>query len=109
MIESGKEITTSIILINLIVIITLRGNMSNDNSNKPEVFVDNNRYDWDHDTINGAQLRELASLPDNVQIFHEIPGQPDEEIKNDTTVDLTEQARPDRFSSQSVGSGAGTR
>jgi hypothetical protein len=32
--------------------------------NPPELFIDNEPYDWDMDTITGAQLRKLGSLPD---------------------------------------------
>ena len=81
--------------------------MSNPHSNRPELFIDNERYDWEKDTITGAELRELGSLPDDVQIFWKIPGQPDQEVKNDTVVDLTKHPGPDRFSTQSVGSQAG--
>ncbi len=75
--------------------------------NRPELFVDNERYDWDKDKITGAQIRTLASLPDDVQIFHKIPGQPDVEIKDNTVVDLSHTKGPDRFYSQAVGSQAG--
>lgn len=81
--------------------------MANENSNKPELFVDNQRYDWDKETITGAEIRVLASLPEDVQIFRKIPGQPDSEVKNDTVVDLTEHHGPERFSTQPVGSQAG--
>lgn len=81
--------------------------MSNQHSNRPELFIDNERYEWDKDTITGAELRELGSLPDEVQIFWKIPGQPDQEIKDDTVVDLRKHPGPDRFSTQSVGSQAG--
>jgi len=81
--------------------------MNDVKSNRPEVFVDNDRYDWDQDTITGAQLRILASLPEDVSIFHKVPGHPDEEVKKDTVVNLTLQKGPDRFSTQSVGSQAG--
>lgn len=81
--------------------------MSNPHSNRPELFIDNERYDWDKDTITGAELRELSSLPDDVQIFWKIPSRPDQEVKNDTIVDLTKHPGPDRFSTQSVGSQAG--
>ena len=81
--------------------------MSNKQSNRPELFIDNERYDWDKDTITGTELRELGSLPDDVQIFWKVPSQPDVEVKNDTVVDLTEHRGPDRFSTQSVGSQAG--
>ncbi len=82
--------------------------MTNHKPNKPELFIDNERYDWEKDLITGAELRTLASLPDDVQIFHKIPGQPESEVKNDTVVDLTEHPGPDRFSTQSVGSQAGS-
>ena len=75
--------------------------------NRPELFVDNERYDWEKDKITGAQIRKLASLPDDVQIFHKIPGQPDVEIKDTTIVDLSRTKGPDRFYSQAVGSQAG--
>lgn len=81
--------------------------MINDPSNRPELFVDNDRYDWEEDTINGKQLRDLASLPDDVQIFHKIPGKPDEEVKDNTAVDLTKVHGPDRFWTRPAGSQAG--
>ncbi|WP_215875527.1 multiubiquitin domain-containing protein [Acidithiobacillus ferruginosus] len=81
--------------------------MSNEKSNRPELIIDNERYDWDEETITGKQIRVLASLPDDVQIFHKVPGHPDEEVKDDTVVDLTKQKGPDRFSTQAVGSQAG--
>jgi len=81
--------------------------MPSDNSKKPELFIDNERYDWNGDTITGAQLRELGSLPEDVQIFRKVPGHPDQEVKNETIIDLTEHPGPDRFSTQPVGSQAG--
>ena len=81
--------------------------MSNENSKRPELFIDNERYDWNEPTITGAQLRILGSLPADVQIFHKVPGHPDEEVKDATVVDLTKQSGPDRFSTQAVGSQAG--
>lgn len=81
--------------------------MSNEDSNRPELFIDNERYDWDENTITGAQIRELASLPDDVQIFHKVPGHPDEEVKNDTVINLGQHHGPDHFSTQPVGSQAG--
>lgn len=81
--------------------------MSNEKSNRPELFIDNERYDWDKDTITGSELRELGSLPDDVEIYWKNPGNPDIAVENDTIVDLTENKGPDRFSTQSVGSQAG--
>lgn len=81
--------------------------MKKGSPNKPELFIDNERYDWDKDTITDAELRELGAIPDDVQIFWKIPSQPDKEVKNDTVVDLTKHPGPDRFSTQPVGSQAG--
>ena len=77
---------------------------------KPEQFlilVDNDKYEWDRPTITGAQLRVLAAVPENVQIFLHVPGKPDEEIQNGTVVDLAAHHGPARFSTQSSGSQAG--
>ena len=74
---------------------------------RPDLFIDNEPYDWDKPKITGAQLRTLGSLPDDVQIFWKVPGKPDVEVKNDTVIDLTKQRGPDRFSTQPVGSQAG--
>ena len=73
----------------------------------PDLFIDNQPYDWDKDTITGAQLRKLGSLPDDVQIFWKNPGHPDQEVKNHTTINLKKVPGPDHFSTQSVGSQAG--
>lgn len=75
--------------------------------NGPALFVDNEPYQWDGDTITGEQIRELAGAPQDVEIFHKIPGSPDEEVKDATVVNLTLQRGPDHFSTQSVGSQAG--
>ncbi|MDO9317400.1 MAG: hypothetical protein Q7V56_04285 [Gammaproteobacteria bacterium] len=79
----------------------------NSKPNSPELFIDNERYDWHEDTITGAQLRQLGALPDDVQIFWKNPGHPDLEVKNDTVINLKNHPGPDRFSTQSVGSQAG--
>jgi hypothetical protein len=72
----------------------------------PDLFIDNQPYNWNRPAISGAQLRQLGGLPDDVQIFQKVPGKPDREIKNDTSVDLKKPG-PERFSSQAVGSNAG--
>jgi len=73
----------------------------------PDLFIDNEPYNWEKDTITGAQLRKLGALPDDVQIFWKNPGHPDQEVKNDTVINLKKHPGPDRFSTQSVGSQAG--
>jgi hypothetical protein len=81
--------------------------MSNEKSNRPELFIDNERYDWVSDTITGAELRELGGLPDDVEIYWKSPEKPDFPVENDTVIDLNQHPGPDRFSTQSVGSQAG--
>lgn len=81
--------------------------MNNEKSNKPELFIDNERYDWEKATITGAELRQLGAIPADVQIFLKVPGQPDVQVANDGVIDLTEHPAPEHFSTQSVGSQAG--
>jgi len=76
-------------------------------SNKPELFIDNERYDWGQETITGAQLRTLGSIPDDVQIFMKRPGQTDLEVTVDMVINLAEHPGPARFATQPVGSQAG--
>jgi hypothetical protein len=71
-----------------------------------EIVVDNERYTWDRESITGAELRALASIPDSVLLFEHIPGKPDREIAPSTVVQLSEH-RPTRFSTQAPGSQAG--
>lgn len=73
---------------------------------RPEFFFDNEAQQWDKPTVTGKELREKFSVPANVQIFQKVPGQNDREILDATVVDLTGPG-PERFSTQSVGSGAG--
>ena len=76
-------------------------------SNKPELFIDNNKYNWDHNTITGAQIRELAGIPESAEIFQKVPGKPDREISDTTVVNLMDHSGPEHFSSQTPGSQAG--
>ena len=71
------------------------------------LFIDGDRYTWEHDTITGAQLRVLGGIPEGVDIFLQVPGKPDQPIANDTSVNLKEHHGPARFSTQSPGSQAG--
>lgn len=74
---------------------------------KYSVFVDGDKYEWEMSTIRGAELRTLAAIPQNAQIYLKVPGKPDEPVNNDTTVDLAGHHGPARFSTQSPGSQAG--
>lgn len=71
------------------------------------VFVDADKYEWEKGTITGAELRVLAAIPQNAQIYLKVPGKPDEPVGNDTPIDLAEHHGPARFSTQSPGSQAG--
>jgi hypothetical protein len=79
----------------------------NEHKKSFELFVDNEKYAWDAETITGKQLHGLASIPEGVEIFLQVPGHRDQEIKDDTVVDLEKHKGPARFSTQSTGSQAG--
>jgi hypothetical protein len=72
-----------------------------------ELFIDDDKYTWQGDTITGAQLRVLGSIPEGVEIFLLVPGKPDKPITDTTPVNLKEHHGPARFSTQSPGSQAG--
>ena len=74
---------------------------------KDILFVDGDQYEWNDNKITGAQLRELAGIPQNTQIYRKVPGKPDELINNDTVVNLKQHEGRPRFSTQSPGSQAG--
>ena len=78
-----------------------------DHPKKFDVFVDGDKYEWSKSTITGAELRVLAGIPENAQIFQHVPGKPDIEIKNESVVDLAKHHGPEKFSTQSPGSQAG--
>ena len=40
------------------------------------VFVDGDKYEWEKATITGAELRMLAAIPQNAQIYLKVPGKP---------------------------------
>ncbi|MDP2343760.1 MAG: multiubiquitin domain-containing protein [Deltaproteobacteria bacterium] len=74
---------------------------------KKQFMVDNEPFDWDGDLITYEQLKDKASIPDNVLIFQKVPGKPDIEIKPGVTVNLALHPGIDRFSTQAPQSGAG--
>lgn len=71
------------------------------------LFIDNEEYFWEHEAITGAQLRTLGAIPEGVDIFLQVPGQPDEPISNSSVINLERRQGPPRFSTQSPGSQAG--
>lgn len=81
--------------------------MPSSNSGKPEFFIDNERYDWDRESITAEELRTVAAIPADVQIFWKRPGQPDTEVVAGMVINLAEHPAPEHFSTQAVGSQAG--
>lgn len=74
---------------------------------KYQLFVDNDKYEWEKSIITGSELRVLAGIPDNAEIYMKVPSKPDAAISNDTTIDLEKHHGPAKFSTQSPGSQAG--
>lgn len=81
--------------------------MTQDKKEHYLLFVDGDKYEWERSAINGAELRILAAIPQNAQIYLRVPGKPDDPINDDTTIDLAKHHGPARFSTQSPGSQAG--
>lgn len=71
------------------------------------VYIDNDKYVWDKYAISGAEVRELARLPDDVDLFLEVPGQPREPVENRQVIDVLRHIGPPRFHSQPGDSSAG--
>jgi len=75
---------------------------------KKELMIDNTPYEWGKPKISEPELRTLGSIPDGVHIFYQRPGKPDLEVKPETVVDLAATPGIDKFSTESVNSGAGS-
>lgn len=73
---------------------------------KFKLKVDNETYEWDSETITGAQIRSLAAVPDGVQVWRKNPGSPDTLVELTTVTQLSEPGI-ERFSLQEASSGAG--
>lgn len=71
-----------------------------------KIKIDNAPYEWNESTIDEVDLRELAAIPQNADIFQKIPGQPDKQVLPGFPVDLTGPG-PEKFCSAVVGSQAG--
>lgn len=75
------------------------------NHQSPSLFLDNEPYPWPDSSITGTQIRALASIPENVDLFLKVPGHPDKLVENDTVVPLNEP-KP-HLSTQAAGSKGG--
>ena len=73
---------------------------------KKALMVDNEPYEWPSDSITGAQIRTLASVPDGVQVWKKNHGSPDSLVELATVIDLSAPGI-ERFSLQEANSGAG--
>ena len=67
------------------------------------LVIDNEYYGWKNDSITGADLLSLANVPDGFQIFQEMDGQDNKEIKPAMTVSLVDPGI-ERFSTKKVDS-----
>lgn len=77
---------------------------------KRKIKVENDVYDWDSQFITGAQVRALGpGIPDSMDLFLKVPGQPGRLIKNDESVDLDQQPGIEKFYAQESSSEAGTK
>lgn len=74
---------------------------------KISLFVDGDKYEWGKSSISGAELRSLAGIPQDAQIFLKVPSKPDQPIADQTVTELVDRNGPARFSTQSPGSQAG--
>lgn len=74
---------------------------------KKELMIDNTPYEWPKPIIKENELRLLGSIPDGAQIFYQRPGKPDVEVKPGMEIDLYKTPGIDKFSTDSVNSGAG--
>jgi hypothetical protein len=59
---------------------------------KYKFFVDGKQYETEKKTLSGAEIRAIATVDPNYQLFLEEPGpeKPDKPIANDYSVDLGE-------------------
>ena len=77
--------------------------MSNDEKVKPDekffYFVDNVRYETDHKSLTGAQIKaKIPNFDPAYSLFLEEPGDdPDRLITDETTVSLEKEKGPRRF------------
>ena len=74
---------------------------------KISLFVDGDKYEWEKNSITGAELRSLAGIPQNAQIYLKVPSKPDQPVNDQTVTELVDRHGPARFSTQSPGSQAG--
>lgn len=69
--------------------------------------IETDVYDWESDTITGAQVRAQGpGIPENMDLFLKVQGAPGRLIGNDEAVDLTE-AGIEKFYSQNATSTPG--
>lgn len=69
--------------------------MEQSGKEKPhEFFVDAKSYQSESGSITGAQIKQIASIPDTYQLFEEVEGDhPDRAISDSDSVDLSGRVR----------------
>lgn len=76
-----------------------------ENSHSPAFFVDDNPYSWPQPNITGEQIRNVAGIPESVDLFLKVPGHTDRLVENATIVHLGEPKS--HLSTQAAGSKGG--
>lgn len=52
------------------------------------IFIDKKRYPIEQDAMTGSELKSIASIPSNYEVWFEVPGGEDDKIENTQSVEL---------------------
>lgn len=63
---------------------------------KIKIMIDQKPYDWEKDTITGAEIKQLAGVDASYGVWMQLPGPEDPPVADAESVDLTQPGR-DRF------------
>ena len=69
--------------------------------------IENEKYEWDTQTITGAEVRSVGpGIPESMDLYLKVKGEPGRLIDSDETVDLSEPGI-EKFYAQDASSEAG--
>jgi hypothetical protein len=70
--------------------------------------IENHTYEWDNQFISGAEVRSVGpGIPNNMDLFLKEKGKAGRLIKDNDTVDLSEQSGIEKFYTQEATSTPG--